>query len=200
MPKTASNTDPDARSSPGYDYHGDSGPMRSIMPSGPCMEVSMKRRWAIVGISSMALICAGILVRTERKNRQLAKRAAAYRILAEQGDAKSQLALGGMYYYGKGVPKNYVEAARWYLKSAEQGNVNAQYSIASMYTVGKDCRRTILRGLAGAEELPNKATLLLSTALASSIAEDKEWHRTMQRLSAGTANLPIKVIRRLNTR
>lgn len=101
----------------------------------------MKRRWVIVGISSMALICAGILVRTERKNRQLANRAAAYRILAEQGDAKSQLALGAMYYYGKGVPKDYVEAAHWYLKSAEQGNVNAQYSVASMYYDGKGLRQ-----------------------------------------------------------
>jgi TPR repeat protein len=136
--------------------------MRSNMPSGVCMEVSMKRRWVIVGISSMALICAGILVRTERKNRQLAKRAAAYRILAEQGDAKSQLALGGMYYYGKGVPKDYVEAAHWYLKSAEQGNVNAQYSIASMYYGGKGvpqdnsegarwCRRAAEQGDAPSE-------------------------------------------------
>ncbi len=92
----------------------------------------MKRRWVIVTITSMALIGAGILGRTERKNRQLAKWATAHRILAEQGDAKSQFALGAMYYYGKELPKDYVEAARWYLKSAEQGDINAQYSIASM--------------------------------------------------------------------
>jgi TPR repeat protein len=77
------------------------------------------------------------MVRAQRNNRRLAKRAAAYRIRAEQGNAKSQFALGAMYYYGKGVPKDYVEAARWYLKSAEQGDVNAQYSIASMYYDGK---------------------------------------------------------------
>jgi TPR repeat protein len=106
----------------------------------------MKRRWIMVAVTSMALICAGVIVRTQRKNRQLAKRAAAYRVLAEQGDAKSQFALGAMYYYGKGVPKDYVEAARWYLKSAEQGNVDAQYSIASMYYGGKASERLFGRG------------------------------------------------------
>src|SRR5580700_4524385 len=63
---------------------------------------SMKRRWVIAGTTCMALICTGIVVRTERKNRQLAKWAAVYRVRAEQGDAKSQFALGAMYYYGRG--------------------------------------------------------------------------------------------------
>src|ERR1700723_2570184 len=89
---------------------------------------SMKRRWVIV-ITSMALICAGILVRTVHKNRQLARWAAAYRIRAEQGDAKSQWALGAMYNYGRGVPKDYVEAVRWYRKSAEQGYAKAEFNL-----------------------------------------------------------------------
>jgi len=96
----------------------------------------MKRRWVIVAISSIALVGAGVLVRTERNHRRWAKWAPVNRVRAERGDAKSQLELGGMYYYGKGVPKDYVEAAHWYLKSAEQGNANAQYSIASMYHNG----------------------------------------------------------------
>lgn len=37
----------------------------------------MKCRWVIVAVTSVALICAGVIVRTQRKNRQLAKRAAA---------------------------------------------------------------------------------------------------------------------------
>ena len=92
----------------------------------------MKRGWVIVAITSMALIGAGILVRTVRKNRQFENRAAAYRIRAEQGDAKSQFALAAMYYYGKGVPKDYVAAVRWYRKSAEQGDADAQYSLSYM--------------------------------------------------------------------
>jgi hypothetical protein len=97
----------------------------------------MKRRWVIVAITSMALIGAGTLVRTERKNRQLAKWAAVYRTRAEHGDAESQFELAAMYYYGKGVSKDYEEAAQWYRKSAEQGNTNAEYSLAYMYHGGK---------------------------------------------------------------
>lgn len=63
-----------------------------------CMGYSMKRRWVIVGIACMALICAGLMVRTQRNNRTLAKWAAVYRVRAERGDAKSQHALGAMYY------------------------------------------------------------------------------------------------------
>src|SRR6266496_3661053 len=90
---------------------------------------SMKRRWVIVAITSMALIGAGVLVRTERNNRRLTKLAVTYGIRARQGDAKAQLTLGWMYYYGKGLPKDYVEAALWYRKSAEQGDAKAQYSL-----------------------------------------------------------------------
>ncbi|HEV2729185.1 MAG TPA: tetratricopeptide repeat protein [Terriglobales bacterium] len=97
----------------------------------------MKRRWMIVAIASMALIGAGILVRTERNNRRFAKWAAEYRIRAERGNAKSQWALGAMYDYGKGVPKDYAEALRWYRKSAEQGDAKGEYALALMYHEGK---------------------------------------------------------------
>ena len=96
----------------------------------------MKRRWIIAGATCIALIYAGVLVRTVRRNRQLAKRAAAYRIRAEQGDPKSQWALGSMYYYGKGVPQDFTEAARWYRKSADQGYPRGQYDLGYMYYYG----------------------------------------------------------------
>ena len=96
----------------------------------------MRKRWLIAAMTSLALIGAGVLVRVDHKNRQLAKRAAEYRTLAEQGDAKSQLRLGSMYYYGTGVTKDYAAAVQWYRKSAEQGNASAQYSLAYMYHQG----------------------------------------------------------------
>ena len=79
----------------------------------------MKRRWVIVGIASIALIGVSIVGRTEHKNRQLAKRAATYRIRAEHGDAESQWRLGAMYYYGRGVPKNLL---RLYVGTANPPN------------------------------------------------------------------------------
>jgi len=80
----------------------------------------MNWRWGIVGLTCIALIGTGIIVRDQLNNRRYAKWAAEYRTLAERGDAKSQWALGAMYEYGKGVPKDYGEALRWYRKSAEQ--------------------------------------------------------------------------------
>ena len=41
--------------------------------------------------------------------------------LAERGDARAQLSLGGMYYNGQGVRQDYTEAAKWTRKAAEQG-------------------------------------------------------------------------------
>jgi hypothetical protein len=103
----------------------------------PVLRCSMKRHWVMVAITFMALIGVGIVVRSVRGHRQLAKWAAVYRIRAERGDAKSQWALGAMYYYGKGVPKDYIEAVRWYRKSAEQGDATGEYSLSHMYHEGK---------------------------------------------------------------
>jgi len=41
--------------------------------------------------------------------------------LAEQGDSSAQFGLGWMYDLGKGVLKDYKQAADWYRKAAEQG-------------------------------------------------------------------------------
>ena len=40
--------------------------------------------------------------------------------LAKQGNAPAQHNLGVMYDNGQGVPQDYKEAVRWYLKSAEK--------------------------------------------------------------------------------
>ena len=41
---------------------------------------------------------------------------------AEQGQAAAQSSLAYLYYSGKGVPQDYVEARKWSLKAAEQGH------------------------------------------------------------------------------
>jgi uncharacterized protein len=63
------------------------------------------------------------------KDTEIAKRKA----WAEQGDLRAQLNLGDMYFFGKGVPKNLAEAAKWYRKAAEQGNPDAQYDLYLTY-------------------------------------------------------------------
>src|SRR6188768_1068901 len=56
---------------------------------------------------------------------------------AEQGDATAQYNLGVMYDTGKGVPQDYPEARKWFLKAAEQGHSDAQYNLGVMYDTGK---------------------------------------------------------------
>ena len=45
--------------------------------------------------------------------------------------------LGLLYYEGRGVPQDYIEAVRWYRKGAEQGDSMSQYAIGYMYEIGK---------------------------------------------------------------
>jgi len=45
-----------------------------------------------------------------------------FRLLAEQGHAQSQVNLGILYSQGRGVPKDSVQAYRWYTLVASQGD------------------------------------------------------------------------------
>jgi hypothetical protein len=42
-----------------------------------------------------------------------------------------------MYYEGKGVPQNHVEAAKWFRLAADQGNADAQYNLGVAYANGQ---------------------------------------------------------------
>ena len=59
---------------------------------------------------------------------------------AEQGDAKAQFVLAGLYTFGDGVAKDDAEAARWYRKAAERGHVFAQFMLGGMYASGEGVR------------------------------------------------------------
>ena len=48
---------------------------------------------------------------------------------AKQGNAQAQFNLGVCYDQGKGIAKNYQEAAKWYRQAAEQGFALAQYNM-----------------------------------------------------------------------
>ena len=56
---------------------------------------------------------------------------------ANYGDVEAQKNLGNIYYNGKGVKQDYLEAFNWYKKSAEKGNPTAQYNLAIMYLTGQ---------------------------------------------------------------
>ena len=57
--------------------------------------------------------------------------------LAEQGHAKSQTRLGGIYLYGPGgVPKDFKKAFKWLKLGAEQDHASAQVLLGEMYYNG----------------------------------------------------------------
>lgn len=56
---------------------------------------------------------------------------------AKRGDCNAQFELGEMYYYGKGVSKNYSEAVKWYRKAADQGDEIAQCNLGICYKNGQ---------------------------------------------------------------
>ena len=58
-------------------------------------------------------------------------------ILAEQGDAEAQAALGRLYGTGTGAEQDYVEALRWFRRAAAQGVADAEYALGVWYVDGR---------------------------------------------------------------
>ncbi len=56
--------------------------------------------------------------------------------LARAGDADSQYNLAQMYRRGEGVPRDLVQARRWYEAAAEQGFEEARFQLGVMWETG----------------------------------------------------------------
>jgi uncharacterized protein len=56
---------------------------------------------------------------------------------AEQGDVGAEYQLGALYQNGQGVPKDDVEAAKWFRKAALEGHAGARYQLGVMYLNGR---------------------------------------------------------------
>jgi hypothetical protein len=65
-----------------------------------------------------------------------ASAAAQWRGLAARCDARAQTALAGLFHAGLGVPRNDVEALRWYLMAAWAGERFAQQIVGDWYGRG----------------------------------------------------------------
>ena len=60
-----------------------------------------------------------------------------FRPLAEQGNARAQTNLGGMYAKGQGVPQDDQQAIAWLRKAAEQEYAEAQFNLGVAYANGR---------------------------------------------------------------
>ena len=74
---------------------------------------------------------------TNRQASKEVRRFKATKIKAEEGDEEAQNNLALMYHSGKGVPKNYKKAAKWFRKAAKQGHEMAQFYLGEMYHSGE---------------------------------------------------------------
>ena len=72
-----------------------------------------------------------------REKRQYVKAVWWYRRAIDQGHARAQYRLGGLYAVGKGVPQNDTEAVRLTRLAADRGDVEAQYYLGIMYQFGR---------------------------------------------------------------
>lgn len=84
------------------------------------------------GIASLSF-AAGDYVWEEKFKTELPK--------AEQGNVKSQYAVGEMYEKGKGAEKDSKKAFNWYIKAANQGNKKAAYKVGLAYLKGRGVKR-----------------------------------------------------------
>ena len=56
---------------------------------------------------------------------------------AQEGHARAQIWVGGLYERGRGVERDFGKAMEWYLKAADQGSAVAYFRIGWMYRKGR---------------------------------------------------------------
>ena len=163
----------------------------------------MKRRWLNFPITSMALIGAGVLVRTERKNRQLAKDA---KSLPNPCPAASTgvLSTGWVRFISmeKECQRTLSRPFAGIANPPEQGNAKGQYSVGYMYRAKgrRKSLRVMRKRHGGGGKPPNKVTPRLRMVFgALRTSEGKGWHRTSPRLFVGTGSPPNRITPTLNT-
>jgi TPR repeat protein len=66
---------------------------------------------------------------------------------AEQGFARAQFDLGGLYILGEGVEKDEAQGVDWLMKAAEQGLADAQFEIGNLYLAGASLEQDTELGL-----------------------------------------------------
>jgi TPR repeat protein len=131
---------------------GNLDPERAVLSGGRSMSDRLRRAFFVAAAAAALLVSAGNFAEAasfrqgvSAFNRQQYLLAAQnFFPLAEQGDAAAQSYLGFMFETGRGVPRNYTEAAMWYRRAAEQGDSLAQYSLGLLYDKGQGVPQDIV--------------------------------------------------------
>ena len=82
------------------------------------------------------------------------------------------------YWYGRGVPQDYVQAADWYRKAAEQDAAEAQYRLGQMLAIGQGMGKTTSRRRNGIARRPNRVWFWRSTTWEPCMSSVKALQKT----------------------
>lgn len=74
--------------------------------------------------------------------------------MANSGNAAAQVAVGECYAEGKGVARDYAQAAVWYRKAADKGDISGEVHLAGLY---RDGGKNFQRDMAQAGQWYRKA-------------------------------------------
>ena len=111
----------------------------------PCYNASTLRQTQMTAHSARVVVLVAVLIGgsalVPSGRVQTAQPLDELRELAEQGDAAAQSDLGYVYWQGRGVPQNYIEAVRWFHLAADQGHPDAQYGLGFAYKTGQGAPR-----------------------------------------------------------
>ena len=121
----------------------------------------MVRRWLIVGLGLLLAIPAAgraAVQDVDPYQAYLCERAydagdvsGAHRIcrpLAEAGFAHGQFIIGALYQDGRGVSRDYAEAALWFARAADQEHAGARFNLATLYRYGFGVRQNLIEAYA----------------------------------------------------
>jgi TPR repeat protein len=99
---------------------------------------------------------------------------AAWRPLAEQGDADAQFNLGQAYRLGRGVPTNLAAAKTWFERSANQGHVDAETTLGLLLFQNNDQSEGLKWLKKASQKGEPRAMLVYGTALVNgdSVTQD----------------------------
>jgi TPR repeat protein len=93
--------------------------------------------------------------------------------LAENGNPKAQLALGGFYSGGYGVPQDPQRSVYWYQKSADQGNAVAMSRLGDDYRTGNGVTQDYKKAVSWFSRAANQGDAWSQATLGSLYSEGK---------------------------
>ena len=107
---------------------------------------------------------------------------------ADEGNAESLVSIGNLYFWGKGIPQNYLNAIANYKEAAQAGNGIAKITLGSLYYRGMGVSKSTTIAYHwfddAAQNSNGIATLLAATMQLYGNGTDRDENKAFTRLEA----------------